>query len=126
MMPNVWTVVPVLAVATALARAAFTILPAVVSTLIPYRLRARGTAMIGLYVFLFGSFFGAIITGLLSDAYGTRTALVIVVLPSTLIGGGLIALGARHVRGDMAMVVEELREEQEELARINQPGATCR
>ena len=123
MMPNVWTVVPVLAVATALARAAFTILPAVISTLIPYRLRARGTAMIGLYVFLFGSFFGAIITGLLSDAYGTRTALVIVVLPSTLIGGGLIALGARHIRGDMAMVVEELREEQEELARIHQPGA---
>ena len=123
MMPNVWTVVPVLAVATALARAAFTILPAVISTLIPYRLRARGTAMIGLYVFLFGSFFGAIITGLLSDAYGTRTALVIVVLPSTLIGGGLIALGARHIRGDMAMVVEELREEQAELARIHQPGA---
>ena len=123
MMPNVWTVVPVLAVATALARAAFTILPAVISTLIPYRLRARGTAMIGLYVFLFGSFFGAIITGLLSDAYGTRTALVIVVLPSTLIGGGLIAMGARYVRDDMAMVVEELREEQEELARIHQPDA---
>jgi ABC-type branched-subunit amino acid transport system ATPase component len=123
MMPNVWTVVPVLAVATALARAAFTILPAVISTLIPYRLRARGTAMIGLYVFLFGSFFGAIITGMLSDAYGTRAALVIVVLPSTLIGGGLIALGARYIRGDMAMVVEELREEQAELARINEPGA---
>ena len=74
-MPNIWTVVPVLAVATACARAAFVILPAVVSTIIPYRLRARGTAMIGIYVFLFGSFFGAVLTGLLSDAYGTRTAL---------------------------------------------------
>ena len=29
-------------------------------------------------------------------------------LPSTLIGGGLIAYGARHIRDDMAMVVEEL------------------
>ena len=57
-MPNVWSLVPVLAVATACARAAFVILPAVVSTIIPYRLRARGTAMIGIYVFLFGSFFG--------------------------------------------------------------------
>jgi ABC-type branched-subunit amino acid transport system ATPase component/sugar phosphate permease len=118
-MPNVWTVVPVLAVAVALARAAFTILPAVVSTVIPYRLRARGTALVGVYVFLFGSFFGAVLTGLLSDAYGTRAALTTVVLPATLAGGALIALGARHVRADMAMVVEELREEREERRRID-------
>ncbi len=123
-MPNVWTLVPVLAAATACARAAFVILPAVVSTIIPYRLRARGTAMIGIYVFLFGSFFGSILTGLLSDAYGTRTALMIIVLPSTLIGGALIAMGARHIRGDMSMVVEELREEQAEMNRIHQEGET--
>ena len=92
-MPNIWTVVPMLAAATACAQAAFVILPAVVSTIIPYRLRARGTAMVGIYVFLFGSFFGAIVTGLLSDAYGPRAALAIVALPSSLIGGGLIALG---------------------------------
>lgn len=62
-MPNIWTTVPVLALATACAQAAFVILPAVVSTIIPYRLRARGTAMVGIYVFLFGSFFGAILPG---------------------------------------------------------------
>jgi ABC-type branched-subunit amino acid transport system ATPase component/sugar phosphate permease len=123
-MPNVWSLVPFVAVATACARAAFVILPAVVSTIIPYRLRARGTAMIGIYVFLFGSFFGSVLTGLLSDVYGTRTALVIIVLPSTLIGGALIALGARHIRADMSMVVEELREEQAELTRIGQTGET--
>jgi ABC-type branched-subunit amino acid transport system ATPase component/predicted MFS family arabinose efflux permease len=123
-MPNVWSLVPVVAVASACARAAFVILPAVVSTIIPYRLRARGTAMIGIYVFLFGSFFGSVLTGLLSDAYGTRTALVVVVLPSTLIGGALIAMGARYVRGDMSMVVEELREEQAEMARITQERET--
>ena len=93
------------------------ILPAVVSTIIPYRLRSRGTALIGVYVFLFGAFFGAVLTGMLSDAYGTRTALTIIVLPSTFIGGALIALGARHIRRDMAMVVEELREEQEDRQR---------
>ena len=123
-MPDIRLVVPLLAVATALARAAFTILPAVVSTIIPYRLRARGTAMIGVYVFLFGSFFGAILTGLLSDAYGTRVALTAVVLPSSLAGGLLISLGARHIRGDMAMVVEELREEQAERERRSAPGAS--
>jgi ABC-type branched-subunit amino acid transport system ATPase component/predicted MFS family arabinose efflux permease len=122
-MPNIWSVVPILAVSTACARAAFTILPAVVSTIIPYRLRARGTAMIGIYIFLFGSFFGAVLTGILSDAYGTRAALTIIVLPSTLVGGALIALGARHIRQDMAMVVEELREEQAERTRMQQPDA---
>jgi ABC-type branched-subunit amino acid transport system ATPase component/predicted MFS family arabinose efflux permease len=122
-LPSIWAVVPVLAVSTACAQGAFTILPAVVSTIIPYRLRARGTAMIGIYVFLFGSFFGAVLTGMLSDAYGTRTALAMIVLPSTLIGGALIALGARHIRHDMTMVVEELREEQEELVRMQQSEA---
>jgi ABC-type branched-subunit amino acid transport system ATPase component/predicted MFS family arabinose efflux permease len=122
-MPNIWTTVPVLAASTACAQAAFVILPAVVSTIIPYRLRARGTAMVGIYVFLFGSFFGAILTGLLSEAYGPRTALAITVLPSALIGGALIALGARHIRDDMAMVVEDLREESDERNRRQQPDA---
>jgi ABC-type branched-subunit amino acid transport system ATPase component/sugar phosphate permease len=118
-MPNIVTVVAVLAIGTSCAQAAFVILPAVVSTIIPYRLRARGTTMIGLYVFLCGGFFGAVLAGMLSDAYGTRTALVVMVLPSTLLGGLLIALGSRHIREDMAMVVEELREEQEERRRMS-------
>jgi ABC-type branched-subunit amino acid transport system ATPase component/predicted MFS family arabinose efflux permease len=122
-MPNIWTTVPVLAASTACAQAAFVILPAVISTIIPYRLRARGTAMVGIYVFLFGSFFGAVLTGLLSEAYGPRAALAITVLPSALIGGALIALGARHIRDDMAMVVEDLREESDERSRRQQPDA---
>ena len=44
-------------------------------------------------------------------------------LPSALIGGGLIALGARHIRDDMAMVVEDLREESDERTRMQQPDA---
>ncbi len=122
-MPNIWSVVPLLALATACAQAGFTILPAVVSTIIPYRLRARGTTMIGIYVFLFGGFFGSILAGLLSDTYGARTALTILVVPSTVIGGALIALGARHIRGDISMVVEELREELDERQRMQEHGA---
>ncbi len=122
-MPNVWLVVPILAMSGALSRAAFTILPAVISTIIPYRLRARGVTLIGVYVFLFGAFFGAILTGLLSDAYGTRTALTVIVVPASLLGGFLISLGARHIRADMAMVAEELLEERDERDRVREPGA---
>jgi ABC-type branched-subunit amino acid transport system ATPase component/predicted MFS family arabinose efflux permease len=122
-LPNLYAVIPVLAIGTAAAQTAFVIFPAVISTVIPYRLRARGTTMIGLYVFLGGGFLGSVLAGMLSDAYGTRTALVVLVLPSTLIGGSLIALGARHIRQDMAMVVEELQEEQAERARRATAGA---
>lgn len=122
-MPNIWTVVPLLALAVALSRAAFAILPAVISTIIPYRLRSRGTALVGIYLFLFGAFFGAVLTGLLSDAFGPRTALTIVILPSTFIGGLLISIGARHVRRDISLVVEELTEEREEHVRMREPGA---
>ncbi|MGH9015142.1 MAG: ATP-binding protein [Acidimicrobiia bacterium] len=122
-MPNIWTVVPLLALAVALSRAAFAILPAVISTIIPYRLRSRGTALVGIYLFLFGAFFGAVLTGLLSDAFGPRTALTIVILPSTFIGGLLISIGARHVRRDISLVVEELTEERDEHRRMREPGA---
>jgi ABC-type branched-subunit amino acid transport system ATPase component/predicted MFS family arabinose efflux permease len=121
-MPSVWTLVPLLGIAVALSRAAFAILPAVISTIIPYRLRSRGTALIGIYLFLFGASFGAVVTGVLSDAFGPRVALTMVILPSTLIGGLLISLGARHVRADISLVVEELLEEREEHERVRSSG----
>ena len=117
-MPNVVLLGVFFSIGLALSRAGFAIIPGVVAAVIPYRLRSRGIAMIGVYLFVFGSFFGAVITGLLSDALGERVALTLVVLPATLIGGGLIAYGARHIRADISLVVEELTEEQEELERV--------
>jgi ABC-type branched-subunit amino acid transport system ATPase component len=64
-----------------------------------------------------------VLTGLLSDAFGPRTALTIVILPSTFIGGLLISIGARHVRRDISLVVEELTEERDEHRRMREPGA---
>jgi ABC-type branched-subunit amino acid transport system ATPase component/predicted MFS family arabinose efflux permease len=122
-MPELWMFGALLAVSLAFSRAAFAILPAVVSTIIPYRLRSRGIALLGIYIFLFGAFFGAVLTGVLSDAFGERTALTIVILPATIIGGALIAYGARFVRRDISLVVEELTEEQEEQQRLAQPEA---
>jgi ABC-type branched-subunit amino acid transport system ATPase component len=74
--------------------------------------------MVGIYVFLFGGFFGAVLTGLLTDGLGRRGALTLVVLPSTLVGGALIAYGARYIRGDISRCVEELLEERDEAERL--------
>jgi ABC-type branched-subunit amino acid transport system ATPase component len=79
--------------------------------------------MVGVYISLFGGFFGSVLTGMLSDAIGRRGALTVVVLPSTLLGGVLIAYGARYVRGDISACVEELLEEKAEADRLQQPDA---
>jgi ABC-type branched-subunit amino acid transport system ATPase component len=117
-MPNVVLLGAFYAVGVALSQAAFVTAVSVTSSVIPHRLRSRGIAMVGVYVFLFGGFFGAVLTGLLSDPLGRRGALTLVVLPATLIGGALIAFGARHIRGDISRCVEELMEEKAEADRI--------
>ncbi|MGO9877598.1 MAG: ATP-binding protein [Acidimicrobiia bacterium] len=121
-MPNIALVTIFLSIGGALSQSAFAIVVAPISAIIPYRLRSRGIAMIGVYVFLFGSFFGAVATGLLSEAIGRQAAIVTIVLPSTIIGGALIAYGARYVRHDMSRVVEELQEEQAETGRLAVPA----
>ena len=118
-MPNLVLFVVFLALGTSLANCGFAILPATLSSIIPYRLRSRGFAMIGVYIFLFGAFFGAIITGLLSKTLGTRHAVALVVLVASAVGGALMSYGTRYVRGDISLVVEELQEEQSENRRLS-------
>lgn len=122
-MPNLALLIMVVGLGTALSHAAFVVLTPVVSAVVPYRLRSEGYAMIGVYIFLFGSFFGAVITGLLSESLGERLALTIVVLPSCVIGGAVIAYGARFIRRDISLVVEEILEEQEQRTRLARPTA---
>jgi ABC-type branched-subunit amino acid transport system ATPase component/sugar phosphate permease len=119
-MPNVWLLGLFLALGTALSQGAYASLIAVVNAVIPYRLRSRGTAMVGVYITVFGGFFGAVLTGLLADAIGRKGAITLVTLPSTLIGGALIAYGSRYVRGDISLCVEELLEEKAEADRVRQ------
>jgi ABC-type branched-subunit amino acid transport system ATPase component/sugar phosphate permease len=122
-MPNLAAFLVIVGIGEAMAQAAFAIVIAPISSIIPYRLRSRGVAMIGLYIFLFGAFFGSVVTGLLADEVGRRGAIAIVVVPSALLGGALIAYGARFVRHDAAMVVEELEEERDEHRRLQEHGA---
>ncbi len=103
--------------------AAFTQVGPTISAVVPYRMRAQAFALIGVYIFLMGGFFGGLLTGAFSDAYGERTALTIVVPPAALIGGALVMYGSRFMKRDISLVVEELLDEQAERRRATaDPG----
>lgn len=97
---------------------AFTQVGPTISSVIPYQMRAQAFAMVGVYIFLMGGFFGGLLAGALSDAFGERTALTVIVPPAALLGGLLIMYGSRHMKRDISAVVSELREMQDEQRRM--------
>lgn len=104
--------------ANACQAAAFVLTGPAIASVVPFRMRSQAFALVGVYIFLMGGFFGGLLAGAMSDVYGPRTALTIVVPPAALIGGALVVYGSRFMRRDISLVVDELREEQEEQARI--------
>jgi len=98
--------------------AAFTQMGPAVSAIVPYQMRSQAFAMVGVYIFLMGGFFGGLLAGALSDAHGERTALTVVVPPAAFLGGLLILYGSRYMRRDIALTVSELKELQSEHARM--------
>ena len=105
-------------IANAFQGAAFTQVGPTISAVIPYQMRAQAFALIGVYIFLMGGFFGGLLAGALSDAHGERTALTAVVPPAALLGGVLVMYGARFMKRDISLVVAELLEAQEEQTRM--------
>jgi ABC-type branched-subunit amino acid transport system ATPase component len=118
-MPTLWAFTLCIAAAQTLSAAGFAVVYPVVAAVVPYQLRSQGFAMIGVYIFLFGAFFGAILAGWISDAWGEQVAVALVALPSSVIGGWLIGRGALHVEHDVANVVRDLEEERQEIQRIH-------
>ncbi len=106
-----------IAVAQTLISMAFVAVPSVIAAVSPYRIRAQAFALLPVFIFLMGGFFGGLIVGQLSDAYNERTAMLVAAPPAALIGGALIAYGSRYIRRDISRAVEELLEEQEEQRR---------
>jgi ABC-type branched-subunit amino acid transport system ATPase component len=117
-MPNVELYTLFSMVAQAAVFAAFVPTAAIVAAVTPYQLRSLGFATIGLYLSFFGGLGGALVVGGLASSLGDRLALAVVCPPAALIGGGLIAIGARHVRRDMALTVADLEEERDERALV--------
>ena len=98
--------------------AAFATIRPAIAAVVPYKMRAQAFAMVGVYIFLMGGFFGGLLAGAFSDAWGQRVALSIIVPPAALLGGLLVMYGAQFMKGDISLGVQELLEEQEERKRM--------
>ena len=93
---------------------AFAMVTPVLQAVIPYRLRGMGAAMSTMYIFFIGGFLGGLLSGFLTDEIGVRGAVIFMGVPSAVVGGLMLINGARFIRHDLSLVVEELLEEQEE------------
>ena len=93
---------------------ALTMVGPVITTITPYRLRGMGSALASVYIFFIGATGGAVLSALLSDAFGPRAAVLLLAIPSTVVGGTMILRGAKFIRNDLSLVVAELREELDE------------
>jgi ABC-type branched-subunit amino acid transport system ATPase component/predicted MFS family arabinose efflux permease len=91
--------------------AGFAMVSPLLQSITPYRLRGMGSALGALYIFFIGATGGALLAGLLSEAFGTRAAVISIAVPSTVIGGLLVLRSSKYIGDDLAMLVDELREE---------------
>lgn len=93
---------------------AFALVGPVLQSVVPYRLRGLGSALGAIYIFFVGATGGALLAALLTSLYGVRAAVLLLMVPSTLIGGLLVLRSSTFIRNDLSLVVEELREEMAE------------
>jgi ABC-type branched-subunit amino acid transport system ATPase component/predicted MFS family arabinose efflux permease len=113
-MPNaaLWAVFNVLVLVLTLC--AFSMVGPVLTSVAPYHLRGLTGAVGAIYLFFFGATGGAVLSAGLDQAFGPRAAVLIVVIPTTLIGSYMIIRGSRFIRNDLSLIVVELQEEMEE------------
>ncbi len=122
-MPRLWMVVVGFFIAEAcLAPLATAILQTVAATA-PPAMRSLTFAMFGVYSLVFGGFAGGVILGAVSDARGPRFALTLMG-PITIVGGVLLVVGSRYVKGDITLAIEDVLEDYQEQRRTSHGGAT--
>jgi ABC-type branched-subunit amino acid transport system ATPase component/predicted MFS family arabinose efflux permease len=103
--------------AMAMMGTAFTMVQPVMQSVVPYRLRGVGGALAALYIFFIGATGGALLAAMLADALGPKAAVQLLMVPACVIGGALILRGSSFITDDLALVADELREEQQEARR---------
>ncbi|MEE3252488.1 MAG: MFS transporter [Actinomycetota bacterium] len=107
---------------TVLFIAAFAMVGPLMQSIVPYRLRGSGTALITLYIFFIGTAGGGLISLLFTDAWGPRTTALVLSVPTSILGGWILYRGARHIRHDLSLNVQELLDEQDEEKRRHESG----
>ena len=116
-MPNALSFALVGVVVSVLQFTAFTMIGPVLQSITPYRLRGMGAALGSLYVFFIGATGGALLSAFLTDAVGPKGAVLILMIPSSIVGGFLLVRSSSFIKNDMSLVVAELQEEMEEFQR---------
>ena len=113
-MPNavLWACFSVLT--TVLSMCAFSMVGPVLASVAPYHLRGITGAVGSIYLFFIGATGGAILSAGLDQAFGPRAAVIILMVPTTIVGGIMIIRGSHYIRNDLSLIVLELQEEQEE------------
>jgi ABC-type branched-subunit amino acid transport system ATPase component/predicted MFS family arabinose efflux permease len=106
-----------------LTTSAFAMTGPVLQAVVPYRLRGMGTAMATMYIFFIGGFLGGVLSGFFTNAIGIRGTVIALGVPTSIIGGLLLMNGARFIKNDLSLVVEELLEEQDEHRKRTLEGA---
>ena len=90
---------------------AFTMVGPVMQSIVPYRLRGLGSALGSIYVFFVGATGGALLSALFVNALGPKDTVLLLSVPTTMIGGLLVMRGATSIKKDLSLVVADLREE---------------
>lgn len=81
---------------------------AIIASVTPPRYMAQAFAVMTLFTFLMGGFFGAVFSGVISESFGFRVALAIAVGVSAAVAGLFYMLGSRHHKADAARVADEI------------------
>ena len=123
-MPNVFLFVAWGVVNGTLLGASFSMIGPAVQTVLPYRLRSMGMAIIMFFMFVIGAVGGGLLASFLQDEIGERPTIITVTVIAMPLGAFYIMRGASRMRRDLSLVVSELKEEEEEQQRRAEPGAT--
>jgi ABC-type branched-subunit amino acid transport system ATPase component/MFS family permease len=113
-MPNAVTFAIVGVVPQILLMTAFTMVGPIMQSIVPYRLRGMGAALASIYMFFIGATGGALLAAFFVDAIGPKASVLVLKVPSLLIGGLLIVRSSMLIKHDLSLVVSELREEMDE------------
>jgi ABC-type branched-subunit amino acid transport system ATPase component/sugar phosphate permease len=106
------------AIANACQASAFALTGPTIASVVPYRMRTMAFSLVGLYLTLIGGVGGNLLGGSMSDEFGQRTALTVLLPPAIGLGAALVIYGSRFVRRDISLVVVELEEERAERDRM--------